>query len=370
MRILILNWRDIKNPTSGGAEILTHEMAKQWVSWGNNVIQISAGFDRSKKEEVIDGIRIIRLGQRWSVHILALFYYLKNLRDKVDVVIDEVHGLPFFAALYAPSKTILFACEVAEKIFFHVFPYPIAIFGVMLERIYFIFYRNTPVLAISESTKDDLIKRGFKNRNITVLPMGLTVPKGLKKNSKEKNPTFIYLSRINKQKGIEDAIESFRIIHRAITGSRFWIVGSGVPEYVAKIKNRVRDYGLTPNVKFFGFVSNKHKFELLSKSHILLFPSIHEGWGLVIAEAGMMGTPSAVYNVAGVKDVVKNGARGIVVEKNRPDLLAEAIITKLKNDKLYKQLLDSIRSFEKEIGWEKTARIALSTISKHAINKI
>lgn len=369
MRILILNWRDIKNPTSGGAEILTHEMAKQWVSWGNNVIQISAGFDRSKKEEVIDGIRIIRLGQRWSIHILAFFYYLKNLRDKVDVVIDEVHGLPFFAALYAPSKTILFACEVAEKIFFHVFPYPIAIFGVMLERIYFILYRNIPVLAISESTKEDLIKRGFNNRNITVLPMGLTVPKGLKKIPKEKNPTFIYLSRINKQKGIEDAIESFRIIHNAITGSRFWVVGSGAPEYVAKIKNRVKDYGLARNVKFLGFVSNKHKFELLSRSHILLFPSIHEGWGLVIAEAGMMGTPSAVYNVAGVRDVVRNGKRGIMAKKNRPDLLAKTIVHLFKNDKLYKDLLSKIKSFEKEVGWENTAKTAFSVIAKYENRK-
>ncbi len=54
MNILILNWRDIKNPSSGGAEILTHEIAKQWVAWGNSVIQFSSLFAGAKSEEIID----------------------------------------------------------------------------------------------------------------------------------------------------------------------------------------------------------------------------------------------------------------------------------------------------------------------------
>src|SRR3990167_1487366 len=174
-RILILNWRDIKNPLAGGAEILTHEMAKQWVRRGHSVTQISAKFNGAKDEEIIDGIRVIRIGTWWSVHLLAFVYYLKNLRNKTDIIIDEVHGLPFFAALYEPRKTVLFACEVAEKIFFHVFPYQVAIIAIILEKIYFKIYKNIPALAISPSTKGDLISRGFNKKDITVLPMGLTV---------------------------------------------------------------------------------------------------------------------------------------------------------------------------------------------------
>jgi len=60
MKILILNWRDIKNPLSGGAEILTHELSKRLVAEGHVVIQFSSRFDGSKEEEVIDGVRIIR----------------------------------------------------------------------------------------------------------------------------------------------------------------------------------------------------------------------------------------------------------------------------------------------------------------------
>ena len=58
-KILILNWRDIKNPNSGGAEVLTHEMAKRWVLWGHEVTQFSSKFRGAKGEEVVDGVRII-----------------------------------------------------------------------------------------------------------------------------------------------------------------------------------------------------------------------------------------------------------------------------------------------------------------------
>ena len=162
MRILILNWRDIKNPGAGGAEILTHEMAKKWVAWGHEVTQISAKYKNAKDEENIAGIRIIRIGSWWSVHFLTFIYYLNNLRNKTDVIIDEVHGLPFFVALYEPHKTTLFACEVADRLFFNFFPTPLAHLGLILERIYFKLYKNIPALAISPSTKEDLISRGFK----------------------------------------------------------------------------------------------------------------------------------------------------------------------------------------------------------------
>ena len=58
MKILILNWRDIKNPRAGGAEVLTHEMAKGWVQAGHNVTFFTASFKGAKPEEVLDGVNV------------------------------------------------------------------------------------------------------------------------------------------------------------------------------------------------------------------------------------------------------------------------------------------------------------------------
>src|SRR5258708_3121351 len=126
MTILILNWRDIKNPSGGGAEILTHEIAKRWVQVGHNVIHVSAAFENAKTKEIIDGIEYLRKGTWWTVHIFACYYYFRYFRKKVDIIIDEVHWFPFFSAVYAPKKTVAFVCEVANKLFYTISPYPVA----------------------------------------------------------------------------------------------------------------------------------------------------------------------------------------------------------------------------------------------------
>jgi hypothetical protein len=51
VNILIYNWRDIKNPASGGAEILTHEIAKRLVSKGHKITIFTAAFAGCKKNK-------------------------------------------------------------------------------------------------------------------------------------------------------------------------------------------------------------------------------------------------------------------------------------------------------------------------------
>ena len=67
MRILLLNLRDHTHPRAGGAEIFTHEVAKRWVAHGHAVTLIASNFAGGAPTEVIDGIRIIRLGNYLTV---------------------------------------------------------------------------------------------------------------------------------------------------------------------------------------------------------------------------------------------------------------------------------------------------------------
>lgn len=362
MKILILNWRDIENPQGGGAELLTQEIARRWVKWGHQVIQISAHFPGSKKKEIIDGVKIIRLGRWWNVHFLAFLYYLVKLGRQTEIIVDEVHWLPFFSALYAWKKTILFACEVANHLFFQIFPSPLALIGRLLEKIYLWLYQDLPALAISPSTKKDLVRAGFKKEKITVIPMGLSTPDKLKIFPKEKKPTLIYLGRLNKQKGIEAAIDAFHLIKQKIPHCQLWVVGSGEENYVKKMKQKIASLRLK-GTKFFGFVSEQKKFKLLSKAHLLLVPSFHEGWGLIVSEAGCVGTPAVAYKVAGLKDVVKNGFNGVLVNP-RPKKMAQAVIAILKDQAQWKQLQKGAIKEAAKYNWDKTARKALLVLEK------
>jgi len=358
MRILILNWRDPKNPNGGGAEQLTQEMAKRWVKAGHIVTQFSSTFPNAKPREVIDGVTFIRKGSWWNVHLFACYYYLRYLRKQTDIIIDEVHWFPFFSAFYAPKKTVVLVCEVANMLFYTIFPYPLASCWRLIEKFYLAVYKNVPMMAISQSTYEDLIKEGHTRSNLIVLPMGLTVTVKIKHFPKEKDPTLIYVARLNKQKGIFDTIEAFRIVKQHIPSSKLWLVGSSDQQTIDHVKKQLKNYQLETSVKLFGFVTEEKKFELLSRAHLLVSASVQEGWGLTVPEAGLTRTPAVVYNTQGFRDIIENKKDGVLVVPN-PIAFAEGVIDVLQNENLYKRIQIAAERKAKQYSWDKTASISL-----------
>lgn len=367
MKILILNWRDFKSPVGGGAEILTHEMAKRWAKWGHEVVQFSAMFPGGKREEVIDRVKIIRHGFtnirsfHLPVHLAAFCWYQKKGKSKFDVVIDEIHGLPFFTPLYVREKKVALICEVASEIWDVNFKFPLNKLGRFVENNYFRFYQNTPFLTISPSTKKDLIAMGIEEKKITILPMGITVPDKLKKYPKEKRPTLIFVGRLSKAKGIEDAIQMISLVKKEYRQVKLWVVGQKNGQYLQKLKKTVKKLNLEENIKFFGFVNEKKKFELMSRAHILVASSIKEGWGLTVPETGLVGTPAVGYNVPGLRDVIKNEVNGILVPP-RVKAMTKEVNLLLAETKRYKKLQKGAIREAKKYNWDETAKRALRVL--------
>ena len=110
MRILIFNWRDLKHSWSGGGEIYVFEQASRWVKMGHDV-NVFCGEDQEKKLanfETINGIKIYRRGGRYSLFLWAIWYYLKVFKEKSDIVVDVVNGIPFFTPLFCRIPKICF----------------------------------------------------------------------------------------------------------------------------------------------------------------------------------------------------------------------------------------------------------------------
>lgn len=364
MRILILNWRDIQNPRAGGAELLTHEMAKRWISAGHPVTVFSERFDGAAREELVDGVRIVRKGRWWSVHFWAMIYYVLRFRPVTDVIVDEVHWFPFFSVLYAPTKTVLLVCEVAHPLFFRLFPFPAAVVGRMIEKAYVFCYRSIPVLAISDSTRDALITEGVNPRQITVLPMGLSLPRLAKWYPKSPRFTLIVVARLHVLKGVADAIDAFARIQARELNVQLWIVGGDSDGYQKELERRAHDLGVAGRIAFFGRVSEEKKFELLARAHILLMPSIHEGWGLVVSEAASQGTPAVGYRTSGVKDVIVHGRTGILVEAGKPEKLATEAVKLWIDKERYARFQDAGKKRALSMSWDDTAEGALSVLQK------
>ncbi len=363
MNILILNWRDTKNPKSGGAEVVTLEHAKAWAKKGHKVTWFSSKFKNSKKEEIIDGVRIVRRGTYLTVFLHAPFFYFFS-KQKFDLVIDEIHGIPFFTPLYVRKPKIAFIHEVADEIWDYMYPFPLNKIGKFIEPLYFKLYSKVKFWTDANSTIDDLVKKGINRKRCVAIncPIGNKTLNSLPK--KEIKPTFIFVSRVVKMKGIEDVIRAFFYILRELKDANLWIVGDGEKKYVDELKETMRSFSISSKVKFFGFVPNDKKLELMRKAHILLHASIKEGWGLVVVEAASQGTPSVVYNVAGLRDSVKNKETGIVLNENSSKTMAEQALSLLKDKKKYKIFQENSLTWAKSLTWERATKQSLELLAQ------
>ncbi|SRR5260221_10798249 len=361
MNIIIFNWRDPRNPKSGGAEIMTLEHAQAWVEAGYRVTWFAQDFTHAKHSEIFKGIEIIRKGNSVSVLIFALFFYLFVGR-KFDIVIDQIHGFPFFTPLYVRrAKIIAMIHEVAGEIWDYMYPSPVNFLGRLFEKIMLVPYKNIPFITVSESTKKELYIFGIKK--VFVIQNGLRFDTPVKKVAKMKHPTFIFVSRLVKMKGIEEVLKTFAYILKEYSDAHLLILGGGEENYINKLKQFAKDFSLGKHVHFYGRVDEAKKYELLRQSHILLHASVKEGWGLVVIEAASQGTPAVVYDVPGLRDSVKNKITGIIVKENTPRDMAEAAILLYKNKKQYQNLQKNCVQWANSLTWESAVKKSLSLLS-------
>ena len=368
MDILILSWRGLEHPNSGGAEQVTFEHAKAWVKAGHDVILFTSYFEGATREDILNGVKILRRGRQFfEVQIRAFFWYIFGKHPKFDLVIDEFHGIPFFTPLYVRSRKLAFIHEVAREVWgLNPWPRPFnfipSFFGTLFEPwIFKLFYKRMPFMTVSNSTKNDLMAMGIPRENITIVNNGvnLDLPKMIP--SKETQKTAIYLGAISEDKGTIDAVHAFGQIERKDDQWQYWVVGRGTKDLVRRLKILAQKYNIESKITFWGRVSDRKKFELLAKAHVLINPSAHEGWGLVNIEANAAGTPVVGYNVHGLRESIKDST-GVLVDKGDFKKLAEGVIRMVNDKGKYEMFRKNALSWSKRFTWEKATKESLELI--------
>lgn len=367
MNILILSWRDPRHPLAGGAEQSVWEHAKGWQEAGNEIVWFSSRFPGSKQKEILNGIQIVRGGYQYGgVQIAAVFYYFKNKKN-IDLVIDQFHGFPFFTPLYVAKPKLAIIQEVARKVWFlNSLPKPfnwlVGILGYITEPVILSLYKDTHFMTGSESAKKDVTKFGIPQKNITIVPHGVLLPEKVIQKSKCKTKIVTYLGILSKDKGIKDAIKCFLILNRK-GDFNFWVIGRAEnKEYKNKLLDLAKPLGR--KIRFWGFVSQEEKFDLLARSCVLINPSVHEGWGLVNIEANCVGTPVIAYRSAGLIDSVKNGVSGLVLSQNTPREMAKQVRALLNDNQKYQKLSLGALSWSHNFSWWKSKKMSLELINK------
>jgi glycosyltransferase involved in cell wall biosynthesis len=347
MRILWFSWRDIKNPEAGGAEVFTHEVTRRLVKKGYEVTLFTATFAGAVEKENIDNISMVRDGGKYTVYNRAKDYYRRNSQN-FDLVIDEMNTKPFLTPKFVKNRPILgLIHQVPRKGLFYELPFPIDYITYhYLVRRWLGNYRSIPTITVSESQREILKEFGFQK--IFVVPEGLSVTPLHEVPTKDPIPTVAFIGRLKGYKLPDHAITAFSLIKKELPEAKMLVIGDGYMRSKLE-KMNVKD------VIFCGKVDAKTKYDLLSKTHLVLVPSVEEGWGLVVTESNAMGTPTVAYDVAGLRDSVRNGHTGLLVAENSPEGLARASIELLKDkDRLSKLSADALE-YSKSFSWDNTA---------------
>ena len=370
--ILALNWRDIKNPIGGGAEVHAHEMFSR-NSEEFQIVHLAPEFPGCKQEEVIDGVRYIRKGNIASVIFYAMKYYKKNKKN-IDLVIDQCNAHRFFTKFYVPKKKrIFYTHQLYRELWFVMADPPISFFGYAAETPMLRLNRNDQTITVSESTKQGLLDVGYKDENITIIPNGISFePTPYEQlGGKNETPTFVYAGRYANSKGINCAVEAIGKIKEQGVKARLLLLGRPNKDYTKNVLQPIcQNYGLKMgnesgcDIVMCGFVTEEEKLHLLEISHALVLPSTREGWGIVIIEAGVEGTPSIVYNSPGCVDAVDYGKAGYLCENNSVDEIVNHMLNIINDKEQYEQMRKKAYDFSTQFNWKDSSKLFRNLVYK------
>ncbi len=361
----MLNWRDPKNPLAGGAERVTLAYLVALAGRGHEVFWFANAFPGAAREETIDGIKIIRGGGR-GTSILAAGKWFRA-QKKFDLVIDQHHGIAWFAPWWCKTNCVAYIHEVLGPIWDSFYPWPISVFGRWQERWTHWFYRRVPFFTASAFTREQLLKHGV--RSVQIIPYGVhTRALAVLPEKKISAPLrLIAVSRLAPNKRIDHAIRTVRCLIDLGVAAKLTIVGTG--EEGAKLKKLATELRLQEQIDFTGLQSEMEKNRRLGESHFLLHTSQREGWGLNVIEANAMGTPAAVYPVAGLVESTLHDETGIVAAKETPESLAAALVSVLRTPEKYDAWRLKAWERSKTFHWDKVLPEACEWLEAQAAKR-
>lgn len=357
-RILIFNWRDIRHVYAGGAEVYIHELSKRWVRMGNEVTVFCGNDGLSDRFESIDGVRIIRRGGTYFVYVWAMLYYIFRLRGNYDVIIDSENGIPFFTPLFAREQVYLLIHHVHQEVFrIHLEP-PLSWVGQFLERrLMPLVYRNTEVLTVSPSSRDDILRHKLTKRTPHIIYNGVDLSL-CKPGQKNKNPMVLYVGRLSAVKSIPVIIRAAKQIIKHVPQITIVVAGDGREK--KRLQMMVHKLKLARYFTFKGWVSETEKISLYQKAWVFVNPSRIEGWGITTIEANACGTPVVASNVQGLRDAIRNPHTGFLVPYGSSNDFAKSILRLLKDDLLRNRMSEESIEWAKQFTWEKSVKQSLA----------
>jgi len=217
-------------------------------------------------------------------------------------------------------------------------------------------YRRAAFHAISESTRDDLVRRGVPRERIAVIYPGVDAAwyhpdPG---TPRAERPTFLYVGRLKRYKGLEIVLRALAAARVARGDLLLEIAGQGDDR--PRLERLARTLGLGDAVRFLGFVSDDEKRRLMRRAWAVVLTSTKEGWGISNVEAAACGTPALVSDNSALRESVRDGETGFLVPHADVPALARRMLDLAGDPGLVARLGHGARAFAAGLSWEQAAQ--------------
>ncbi|HWO90032.1 MAG TPA: glycosyltransferase family 4 protein [Gemmatimonadales bacterium] len=361
MRILLVNWQDRTNPQAGGAEVHLHEIFGRIAARGHEVHLLCSGYDGAEPRAVVDSIAVHRVSSRYGFALKGRAAFRDLVRQLApDVVVEDVNKIPLYLPTLWRGPFVLLVPHLFGTTAFSEAAWPMAAAVYLAERPLAMVYRRCAVQAISNSTRDDLVARGFDPATVKVIYPGVDsvrfAPDGAV--GRAAHPALLYVGRLKRYKLVDVAIRALALARRGVPGSRLWIAGTGDDE--GRLRRVAARAGVADAVDFLGYVSEDRKVDLYRRAWAVVLPSLKEGWGITNVEAAACGTPAIAADNSALRESVRDGETGYLVPTGDVEATAAAFVRIASDPPLRERLGSGARAFAATLDWERAASETLS----------
>jgi len=364
-RLLFVNWRDIRNPAAGGAELHLQEVAKRLVQEGFACYQYAHAFPGCLSVEVVDGVEIHRTGNAFLFNYTALAGLRGWIRrHRIDVVIDDSNKIPFLLPWISPVPVVArFHHLFGRAIFRETNPLS-ALYVFLFESLIGPAYRGVPVITVSPSTRVELEAKGL--RDITLAVNGVDRARYRPMPDVRRIPYRIaHVGRLMRYKNIDTLLRAVAILRKTIPDVRLVIGGDG--NYREALERLSRELAIEDIVDFRGYISGEDKIRLYNEASVFVNPSLKEGWGLTSIEANACGTPVVAADAPGLRDSVRHGETGLRVPPLDAAAFATAIASILESPAIAARLSAGALEWAAAHDWDGTSRVTAGVLMRAAL---
>lgn len=324
-----------------------HRNAMEFIS--KSLAQNASNVSLLKRIRDMDGDVVILEDGSQSADLFLFNLLIRALRvgmGKRVRIVSQIHHT------YAPlmenrlKRTLMFAVE--------------SIFANSLDGI----------ITISEFTKS-LVDRMLRRHIDTLIAYpGLNVSGLGRKRLRidDGNADLLFVGYLIPRKGVDTLVKSINILvkSRGLERLTLHIVGDTERDeaYVQGIREYCRKESIEDHVIFHGRVSERDLQSLYETSDIFVFPSLWEGFGMVLAEAMSYGLPIVTTNAGAIPYLVKDGRNGFLVPPQDPERLAQSIDKLIASPELRAEFGEVNRKVAAEFSWERSFAKVVNFLDK------